>query len=194
MNAWLAGIDEAGRGCLAGPVVAAAVILPVDHGIVGLNDSKKLSASARNALAISIKRVAVAWNVGTASVEEIDRHNILQANFMAMRRAVAGLSVVPTHCLVDGNLDPKLGGIPTECLVGGDALNPSIMAASILAKVTRDQIMAQLHIDYPLYGFAQHKGYGTRAHVLALQQHGVSAVHRRSFSPCRQGHLPGLGQ
>jgi ribonuclease HII len=184
----VAGIDEAGRGCLAGPVVAAAVILPVDHGIVGLNDSKQLSATQRERLAPIITARAIASAVAAASVEEIDRINILQANFLAMRRAVAALPVRPALCRVDGNADPHLD-LPTQCVVGGDALHAEIMAASILAKVARDAILCELDAEYPGYGFARHKGYGTAEHLAALRRIGTSPVHRMSFAPCAQASL-----
>ena len=184
----IAGIDEAGRGCLAGPVMAAAVILPADHGLVGLNDSKQLSARAREKLFPQIQQRALAWAVGTASVAEIDQLNILQANFLAMRRAVAGLGRVPALCRVDGNQDPRLG-LPTALVVGGDALHAEIMAASILAKVSRDRLLLELDGRYPGYGFAQHKGYGTAAHLAALRRLGPCAEHRMSFAPCAQRSL-----
>lgn len=185
MDELIAGVDEAGRGCLAGPVYAAAVILPADHGLKGLNDSKQLSQAAREKLFPRIQQQARAWAIGIASVEEIDRHNILQANFLAMRRAVAALSPVPSRCRVDGNQDPRLG-LPTELVVGGDALHPEIMAASILAKVARDRHMAELDAAHPGYGFAGHKGYGTAAHLVALRQLGPCEAHRMSFAPCAQ--------
>lgn len=184
----IAGIDEAGRGCLAGPVVAAAVILPADHGLVGLNDSKQLSASAREKLFPQIQQRALAWAVASASVEEIDRLNILQANFLAMRRAVAALGLKPGLCRVDGNQDPRLG-LPTALVVGGDALHAEIMAASILAKVSRDHRLLELDAQHPGYGFAQHKGYGTAAHLAALRRLGPCAEHRMSFAPCAQRSL-----
>ena len=184
----VAGIDEAGRGCLAGPVFAAAVILSVDHGIAGLNDSKQLSAAQRERLFPFIQQHALAFAIATASVEEIDRLNILQANLLAMRRAVAALAITPTLCLVDGNIDPKCG-VPTRCVVGGDALHAEIMAASILAKVARDAEMLRLDAEHPGYGFAKHKGYGTAQHLAALRSLGPSAAHRMSFAPCTQATL-----
>lgn len=183
-----AGIDEAGRGCLAGPVFAAAVILPVDHGIAGLNDSKQLTAAQRERLFPLIQQRALAFAIATASVEEIDRLNILQANLLAMRRAVAALGIEPTLCLVDGNIDPKLG-MATRCVVGGDALHAEIMSASILAKVARDAEMLRLDAEHPGYGFAQHKGYGTAQHLAALRELGPSAAHRMSFAPCAQSQF-----
>ncbi len=176
------GVDEAGRGPLAGPVVAAAVILDPNQPIAGLNDSKKLSAKRREALAIEIRAKALAWAVAEASVEEIDQINILQASMLAMRRAVELLAVRPTRALVDGNRCPELS-CPVEAVVGGDGLVASIAAASILAKTVRDAGMMTLHVTYPMYGFDRHMGYPTAAHVAALKEHGVSPVHRRSFGP-----------
>jgi ribonuclease HII len=176
------GIDEAGRGPLAGPVVAAAVILDPARPIPGLNDSKKLSEKKRDALAVLIREHAVAWAVGEASVDEIDRLNILQATFLAMQRAVAALAVRPTSALVDGNRCPQLQ-MPVEAVVKGDGKIASIAAASILAKTVRDAGMLVLHQQYPVYGFDRHMGYPTAAHFAALEQHGASPVHRRSFGP-----------
>ena len=176
------GIDEAGRGPLAGTVVAAAVILDPEKPIPGLNDSKKLSEKKRVILAEQIRERAIAWSVASASVEEIDRLNILQATFLAMQRAVAGLSVKPLSALVDGNRCPKLD-CPAEAIVQGDGKIASIAAASILAKTTRDAEMRVLHAQYPMYGFDRHMGYPTAAHFAALRAHGASPVHRRSFGP-----------
>ena len=176
------GVDEAGRGPLAGPVVAAAVILDPNQPIVGLNDSQKLSAKRPEALAIEIRGKALAWAVAEASVEEIDRINILQSSMLAMRRAVESLAVQPSSALVDGNRCPELS-CPVEAIVGGDGLVASIAAASILAKTVRDAGMMALHTRYPMYGFDRHMGYPTAAHVAALKEHGVSPVHRRSFGP-----------
>lgn len=176
------GIDEAGRGPLAGPVVAAAVILDQARPIPGLNDSKKLSEKKRVALAELIRERAIAWAVAEASVEEIDRINILQASLLAMQRAVAGLIVRPTGALVDGNRCPKLE-IPTEAIIQGDGKIASIAAASILAKTVRDAGMRVLNAQYPQYGFDRHMGYPTAAHFKALEEHGASPVHRRSFGP-----------
>ena len=184
----IAGVDEAGRGCLAGPVYAAAVILPPDHGLRGLKDSKQLNAAVREALFPQIQQRALAWAIASASVEEIDRLNILQANFLAMRRAIAALGRVPGLCRVDGNQDPKLG-LPTELVIGGDALHAEIMAASILAKVARDRLLLELDASHPGYGFASHKGYGTPEHLRALRRLGPSAHHRMSFAPCAQAEL-----
>ena len=178
----ICGIDEAGRGPLAGTVVAAAVILDPLQPIAGLNDSKKLSEKKRLLLADLIRQRAVAWSVASASVEEIDRLNILQATFLAMQRAVAGLSVRPEGAMVDGNRCPKLD-MPCEAVVKGDGKIASIAAASILAKTVRDAEMLALHEQYPLYGFDRHMGYPTAAHFEALRTHGASPVHRRSFGP-----------
>ncbi|MGB4063719.1 MAG: ribonuclease HII [Azonexus sp.] len=176
------GIDEAGRGPLAGTVVAAAVILDPLRPIPGLNDSKKLSEKKRDALAVLIRERAVAWAVASASVEEIDRLNILHATMLAMQRAVAGLAVRPTSAMVDGNRCPKLD-IPCEAVIKGDGKIASIAAASILAKTVRDAEMLSLHAQYPMYGFDRHMGYPTAAHFQALEEHGASPVHRRSFGP-----------
>ena len=176
------GIDEAGRGPLAGTVVAAAVILDPLRPIAGLNDSKKLSEKKRDALAVLIRERAIAWFVASASVEEIDRLNILHATMLAMQRAVAGLAVRPLSALVDGNRCPKLD-IPCEAIIKGDGKIASIAAASILAKTVRDAEMLGLHEQYPMYGFDRHMGYPTAAHFKALEEHGASPVHRRSFGP-----------
>lgn len=174
------GIDEAGRGPLAGPVFAAAVILPPDCMIDGLNDSKKLTEKKREALFPVIQQKAIAWSVASADEKEIDDMNILQATFLAMRRALAGLEISADAALVDGNLDPGLG-ITALPVVKGDAKSASIAAASILAKVSRDRFMYSLDEKYPEYAFAQHKGYGTRLHYERLAEFGISPVHRRSF-------------
>ena len=176
----LCGVDEAGRGPLAGEVYAAAVILPPDCEIEGLNDSKKLTARRRDALYDEITARAVSWCVASATVEEIERLNILQATFLAMRRAVAGLSPAPQLALVDGNRDPGLP-VHTRCVVKGDAVSASVAAASILAKVSRDRYMEQIAREYPQYGFEQHKGYGTKLHYQKLEEFGESPVHRHSF-------------
>lgn len=178
----VAGVDEAGRGPLAGPVVAAAVILDQRHPIQGLADSKKLTALRRERLFDEIRAKALCCSIAEASVEEIDRLNILQATLVAMRRAVAGLRLKPNKVLVDGNRLPTLD-VLAEAIVGGDALVPAISAASILAKVHRDRWCLTLDQQYPQYGFAQHKGYGTAAHLAALQTHGPCAQHRTSFRP-----------
>ncbi len=180
----LAGVDEAGRGPLAGPVVAAAVILDDLQPIVGLNDSKVLSEKKRDQLFEEIRAKALCFCIAEASVEEIDRINILQATMLAMRRAVEGLRLKPGKVQVDGNRLPVLR-IPAEAIVKGDALVPSISAASILAKVHRDRLCVQMHEQHPQYGFATHKGYGTREHLEALRLHGASTWHRQSFAPVR---------
>lgn len=174
------GIDEAGRGPLAGPVCAAACILPQDLEIVGLNDSKKLSAKKREALYEIITKQAVAWAICLIGEARIDEINILQATFEAMRGAAAKLSVRPDYCLVDGNRDPGLG-LPTLTVVKGDAKCAVVAAASILAKVTRDRLMVEYDGQYPGYGFAVHKGYGTKAHYAAIDRLGLCPIHRRTF-------------
>ncbi len=176
----LCGVDEAGRGPLAGPVCAAAVILPQGLELPGLNDSKKISEKQREALYDVIKEQAVSYGIAFATVEEIEERNILGATFLAMRRAVEQLSVVPALALVDGNRDPGLG-IPTETVVKGDGKCADIAAASILAKVTRDRYMLEMAKQYPEYGFEKHKGYGTKAHYAALREFGSSPIHRPSF-------------
>jgi ribonuclease HII len=183
--ACLAGVDEVGRGPLAGPVVAAAVILNPERPIDGLADSKKLSERRRESLAIDIKRYALAWSLGRAEVEEIDAINILQASLLAMQRAVAGLQISPQLVLVDGNRCPQLA-YPVQAVVKGDALVPAISAASIIAKVSRDQEMIALDALYPGYGLAQHKGYPSKTHLAALQELGVTPIHRRSYAPVRR--------
>lgn len=181
-GARVCGVDEAGRGPLAGAVVAAAVILHPDRAIPGLADSKKLNARKRERLALEIKQQAWAWAVAEASVEEIDQLNILQASLLAMKRAVMSLSLVPDRVLVDGN---KLPDLPysVQAIIGGDASQPSISAASILAKTSRDAALIELDQRYPDYGFAQHKGYPTPQHLQAIRQYGVLPVHRKSFAP-----------
>ncbi len=181
----IAGVDEAGRGPLAGPVVAAAVILDELHPIKGLADSKVLTPARRERLYDEIRAKALCCAVAEASVEEIDRINILQATLLAMRRAVQGLRLKPTLVLVDGNRLPVLD-VRAEAIVKGDALVPAISAASILAKVHRDRWCVQFHQQYPQYGFDAHKGYGTAAHLQALQDFGACPQHRRSFAPVRQ--------
>lgn len=176
------GIDEAGRGPLAGTVVASAVILDPARPIAGLNDSKKLSEKKRLVLAEQIREQAIAWAVASASVEEIDQLNILQATFLAMQRAVAALNIKPERAMVDGNRCPKLA-VPVEAVVKGDGKIASIAAASILAKTVRDAEMLALHEQFPMYGFDRHMGYPTAAHFAALRTHGASPVHRRSFGP-----------
>lgn len=183
------GIDEAGRGPLAGPVVAAAVILDPARPIAGLDDSKKIGEKKREALALLIRERAVAWAVAEASVAEIDRLNILRATLLAMQRAVAGMGIRPTRALVDGNRCPQLD-IPVAAVIGGDGTIAPIAAASILAKTVRDAGMRELHARYPQYGFASHMGYPTAAHLQALAAHGVSPVHRRSFRPVARQLAP----
>jgi ribonuclease HII len=176
----ICGVDEAGRGPLAGPVCAAAVILPPHADIPGLNDSKKLSDKRRRELFPLIKEAAVAYGIGIATHEEIDEINILQATYLAMERAIQALSVKPELALIDGNR-AKDFGLPVETVVKGDSRSASIAAASILAKVTRDDMMLELANTYPQYGFEIHKGYGTKAHYAALDAHGISPIHRMSF-------------
>ena len=176
----LCGVDEAGRGPLAGPVCAAAVILPPNVDIPGLNDSKKLSDKRRRELFPVIKEKAIAYAIAFADHEEIDRINILQATYLAMERAISQLSVKPEAAIIDGNR-AKDFGIPVETVVQGDSRSASIAAASILAKVTRDDYMLQMAQEYPQYGFEIHKGYGTKAHYAALTQHGASPIHRATF-------------
>ncbi|MEW6132358.1 MAG: ribonuclease HII [Pseudomonadota bacterium] len=181
----LAGVDEAGRGPLAGAVYAAAVMLDPAKPIAGLDDSKKLAEKTRERLAFVIKAESLAWSVAYSTVEEIDRLNILQATMLAMQRAVAGLGVRPQAVWVDGNRCPDWD-YPSRAIVEGDARVQAICAASILAKTARDAAMRELHLRYPQYGFAGHKGYGTAAHLKALKRHGPCPEHRRSFSPVRQ--------
>jgi len=181
----LAGVDEAGRGPLAGEVVAAAVILDPQRPITGLRDSKKLSAARRQELAVQIRERALAWSIASASVAEIDEINILQASLLAMHRAVLALHPQPEYVLVDGNRLPRWH-YASQPVVQGDDLVPAIAAASILAKVQRDNEMIALEIQYPGYGFAAHKGYPTPAHLQALHTHGVTPVHRRSFAPVKK--------
>ncbi len=180
----LAGVDEAGRGPLAGAVVAAAVILDPARPVAGLNDSKKLSERKRVALAREIRETALAWCVARADVEEIDRLNILHASMLAMQRAVAGLMTAPEYVLVDGNRVPNLA-MPAEAVVKGDSRVACISAASILAKVARDEEMVELDLVYPGYGLAVHKGYPTKTHLEALERLGVTVIHRRSFAPVK---------
>jgi ribonuclease HII len=181
----LAGVDEVGRGPLAGPVVAAAVILDRERPVAGLADSKALSSSRREVLAVEIRRRARCWALGRADVEEIDKLNILQASLLAMQRAVTKLNPPPEFVLIDGNRCPELH-CPAEAVVKGDARVAAIAAASIIAKVSRDAEMTALDKRYPGYGFAAHKGYPTRAHLRALRELGVSPIHRRSFGPVKK--------
>lgn len=184
----MAGVDEAGRGPLAGPVVAAAVILDELRPIQGLADSKTLTAARRERLYDEIRAKALCCAIGEASVEEIDRLNILQATLLAMQRAVLGLRLKPVRVLVDGNQLPVLD-VLAEAVVKGDALVPAISAASILAKVHRDRWCSEIHVRFPQYGFDAHKGYGTAAHLQALRQHGACALHRQSFAPVREAGI-----
>lgn len=180
----IAGVDEAGRGPLAGPVVAAAVILDEAHPLAGLADSKRLSPARREQLFVLIGQHAVCHGVGLASVEEIDRLNIFRATLLAMERALTALAVAPLRVLVDGKHTPRCA-CPAQAIVKGDATVPAIMAASIVAKVTRDRLMDALALEYPVYGFDRHRGYGTAQHLAALTAHGPSLCHRRSFAPVR---------
>jgi ribonuclease HII len=181
----VAGVDEAGRGPLAGPVVAGAVILDPHRPIDGLADSKRLSAARREVLCEMIQERALAWAIGRADVGEIDRINILQATMLAMQRAVAALQPAAEHALIDGNRCPDLA-CPSQAIVKGDSRVAAISAASIIAKVTRDREMLSLDVIYPGYGLAQHKGYPSKAHIQALESLGVSPVHRRSYAPVRK--------
>jgi len=184
-GAIVCGVDEAGRGPLAGPVYAAAVILDPAQPIQGLADSKKLPQARRERLSVKIKSCALAWSIASASVEEIDAINILQASLLAMRRAVLSLALTPTMVLVDGNRCPQLP-YPVRAVVRGDATVPEISAASILAKVARDALMLEMHRVHPQYGFDAHKGYGTAAHMVALATHGACETHRTTFAPVRK--------
>ncbi|ENX05165.1 ribonuclease HII [Acinetobacter courvalinii] len=182
----IAGVDEAGRGPLVGSVVAAAVILDPNNPIQGLNDSKKLTEKKREKLFLEIQEKALAWSIAEATHAEIDEFNILQATFLAMRRAVEGLHTQPLKVIVDGNQIPKGITIACEAIVRGDASHAEISAASILAKVTRDRQMQVLDQQYPDYGFAKHKGYPTKAHFEAIAAHGVIDQHRRSYGPVKK--------
>lgn len=190
---WQAGVDEAGRGPLVGSVFAAAVVLPDEYDLPGLTDSKKLSERRRDELAVLIKQQALAWCVAAASVEEIDRLNILHATMLAMRRAVHGLERLPEKVWIDGNRVPPDLGCEAEAVIKGDSKVIQISAASVLAKTARDAEMYALAERYPQYGFERHKGYGTAEHLAALQRHGALPEHRRSFAPVRailaQGRL-----
>lgn len=181
----VAGVDEVGRGPLAGPVVTAAVILDEYNPVAGLTDSKKLTEQQREALAVEIKQKAVAWSLGRAEVYEIDELNILQATLLAMQRAVAVLSPLPEYVLVDGNRCPRFH-CPAEAIIKGDLYVPMISAASIIAKVARDQEMRELDKQFPGYGLLRHKGYPTRAHIAALEKLGVTSIHRRSYGPVKR--------
>ncbi len=175
------GVDEAGRGPLAGPVCAAAVILPDDLVIEGLNDSKKLSEAKREKLYDVIIEKAIAYSVAYGTLEEVEEFNILEATYIAMNRAVSGLSIKPDLALIDGNRIPKGATVPCKTVVKGDSKSFSIAAASILAKVTRDRLMLEYAEKYPQYGFEKHKGYGTREHYAAIKEHGICEIHRKSF-------------
>jgi ribonuclease HII len=181
----ICGVDEAGRGPLAGPVFAAAVILDPAKPIAGLRDSKKLSPTRRDELALIIQRDALAWSIAQCSAAEIDALNILQATMLAMRRAIEGLSVAPTLALIDGNRCP-VTTIRTEAIVKGDDKVIEISAASILAKTARDALLLEMHARYPQYGFDQHKGYPTALHLARLREYGVTPEHRRSYAPVRE--------
>ena len=185
MRPLVAGVDEAGRGPLAGPVFAAAVILDPVRPIVGLADSKKLSEKKRERLALEIRERALAWAIASSSVEEIDAINILQASLLAMRRAVEALQPQPDEILVDGLHCPAVV-MPARAIVGGDASEQAICAASILAKTARDAELLRLHVLHPQYGLDRHKGYPTAAHLAALREHGAAIIHRRSFAPVRR--------
>lgn len=179
----VAGTDEAGRGPLAGPVAAAAVIMPPGLIIEGVDDSKKLSAKKREYLSARIKEAALCYAITKASVEEIDEINILRAALLAMSRAVKALTPAPDALIVDGTFAPEVDGVFIKCLPHGDSLSPTVAAASILAKVYRDALMDRIHEEYPVYGFNKHKGYGTPAHLKALREYGPCPAHRRSFKP-----------
>lgn len=180
----ICGVDEAGRGPLAGPVTAAAVILDPRQPIEGLRDSKKLSEAQRDALAIEIKAKALSWSIAQCSEEEIDRLNILQATMLAMRRAVEGLHITPNLALIDGNRCPVMA-VRSEAIIKGDDKVPAISAASILAKTARDHLLAKLHEQYPQYALDQHKGYPTALHLARLKEFGVSPIHRKSYGPVK---------
>lgn len=183
--AFVAGVDEAGAGCWAGPVVAGAVLLRAPINSPLIRDSKTLSASQRKEARALIEAQALAWSIGSASPEEIDELNIRQADFLAMRRAIAGLSPSPSYVLADGFLIPNLS-MPCERLVRGDALSQAIACASILAKTTRDALMEEHDARYPEYGFAKHKGYGTAIHERAINTHGLTPLHRKTYAPCKR--------
>ncbi|MGY0559199.1 ribonuclease HII [Luteimonas sp. A277] len=192
MSLLVAGVDEAGRGPLAGPVVVAAVILRPNHGMEGLDDSKRLSEKRREALYPQIVESALAWRVEFVDIDEIDTLNILQATLIGMCRALRALSPAAQLARIDGNQLPRDLPCPAEAVIGGDALEPSIMAASILAKVSRDRAMRQLHEQFPQYGFDRHKGYPSPQHLAALQAHGPCPHHRRSYAPVQLSLMPEL--
>jgi len=187
----IAGVDEAGRGPLAGPVVVSAVILPARHALIGLDDSKRLTRERRESLFPEIKQQAVSWAIECVDVEEIDRLNILRATLMGMRRAVLALDPMPGMALVDGNRAPELS-CEVRTIIEGDHWVPAISAASVLAKVTRDAIMRDWHEAYPVYGFDHNKGYPTPEHLECLREHGPCPIHRRSFAPVREALSPAL--
>ena len=193
MSELVAGVDEAGRGPLAGPVCAAAVILGQGHGISGLADSKKLTPARRETLAVEIKAKALSWRIEFADLEEIERCNILHASLNAMRRAVQGLDRQPQRILIDGNQQPPGLSGQVETIVRGDDRIAEISAASILAKTARDALMLAYHQQFPQYGFDRHKGYGTALHLAALQRHGPCAIHRRSYAPVKRALLQSGG-
>ena len=180
-----AGVDEAGRGPLAGEVYAAAVILNPDDPIAGLRDSKKLSPNRRSDLSVEIKHRSLAWSISFASIEEIDKLNILNATLLAMERAIAGLKILPEIALVDGNKAPSLKGIEVFTIIRGDQKEPCISAASIIAKVARDERLIALDHIYPNWGFKRHKGYGTKIHIEAIKKYGITPLHRKSFEPIK---------
>jgi ribonuclease HII len=182
----IAGVDEAGRGPLAGPVVCAAVILPEQYGLLGLNDSKKLNSSRREKLFDEIQQQALAFSIVFVGPDEIDSYNILQATLLGMSRAITQLSIAPNLALIDGNHLPKELVCNAQAVIKGDSIHPCIMAASILAKVSRDRYMQTLHLSYPQFGFAQHKGYPTASHIKALSVHGTCPEHRRSYAPVQK--------
>lgn len=181
----IAGVDEVGRGPLAGPVMTAAVILPCEFDLPGLTDSKKLSKKRRETLSAAIKTQALSWAFGEASVEEIDKLNILQATMLAMQRAVANLALTPERVLVDGNRSPKFA-MPSRAIIGGDGIEACISAASVIAKVKRDRLMRDYAASYPGYGFEQNSGYPTAQHLQAIKRLGITAIHRRSFAPVKK--------
>jgi ribonuclease HII len=185
MNRLIAGVDEAGRGPLAGPVMVAAVILDPRKAIDGLDDSKRLSEKRREALFPLIREKSLAWSIVEVGADEIDQVNILQATLLGMRRAVEQLSPTPSLALIDGNRAPALD-CEVKTIVHGDALEPAISAASILAKVARDRLMKKLHLRYPIYGFDRHKGYPTAEHLRLLEEYGPCAIHRKSFAPVKK--------
>ena len=192
-SGWTAGVDEAGRGPLAGPVVVAAVILDPNHRIEGLDDSKKLNETRREGLYPLILEQSVSCSIIEVNVADIDHLNILQATLLGMKRAVEALDPEPELALIDGNRAPQVS-CKTRTIVQGDRLEPAISAASILAKVTRDRLMQELHLEYPRYGFDRHKGYPTAEHLRKLEEHGPCPAHRRSFAPVRNLLQPGLFQ